>query len=147
MLSFLDKETALAGTRNQQTFSEFSVAKQSGWSYTEKASWLKAVSCNKFHPNNLLLINTQGKFEVLTVMKVTTLQYCDVTPCRLVRRYQRFGEIFVSVFRAENSSVSKKKTKVVGNRLSFVLQQLHKNSFMHYMCYFQFKRIEFSMKP
>jgi hypothetical protein len=50
----------------------FETLNQTGpWDDTEETSCMKLVSYNgKFYPNNLLVINTQDKFEVLTVVKM-----------------------------------------------------------------------------
>jgi hypothetical protein len=40
------------------------------------------------------------RFEVLTAARMTILFFRVVTPCRLISRYQRFGEAYCSIFRA-----------------------------------------------
>jgi hypothetical protein len=57
---------------------------------------MKLVLRNTFYASNFLLLNTQETFEVLTTVKMTMLLYWAVTPCRLIGRYQSFGEIHLS---------------------------------------------------
>jgi hypothetical protein len=56
--------------------------------------YINVVSCKKFYPNNFLLVNSEEKFEVLTAVNMTSFFFWVVTSCRLIRRYQHFGEIF-----------------------------------------------------
>jgi hypothetical protein len=58
---------------------------------------MKLASCNKFYPNNCLLINIPEKFEVLTVV-MTMLFFWVMTPCRLVGRYTDVDLIFILLY-------------------------------------------------
>jgi hypothetical protein len=54
---------------------------------------MEVVSRNKYDPNNFLLIITQEKSEVLKAERITML-FGVVTPCRLVDKCGRFGEMY-----------------------------------------------------
>jgi hypothetical protein len=91
---------------------------------------MKLVSCNKFHPINFLLINTQEKYEIFAVVKMTMLFFWVVTSCRLRGRYQRFGETFSPSSGLKMAAFPSKLKLWETVRLSFVLQQLRNNRFI-----------------
>jgi hypothetical protein len=70
---------------------------------------MKLVLCNRnFYPNNLLVINTQDKFEVLTVAKM--IFFWVMTPCRHASEKNTD-----SLFRTKEGSITN-EAKIVGNR-------------------------------